>query len=166
MTRIAKTRIAPKRPVASCLAVTLALALAACATVPPADHATLARQVTETEQAFAGTMARRDFAAFERFLADDAVFYSGPVPQRGEAAVAGFWKRYFAEGKAPFSWAPDRVDVLDSGTLAHSSGPVHDAEGKLIARFNSVWRREAAGQWKIVFDKGEPVCNYAGTARP
>lgn len=142
------------------------LAMSGCASVPTADNATLARQVTETEQAFADTMARRDFAAFQRFLADDAVFYNGPVPQRGKAAVAEFWKRYFTEEKAPFSWAPDRVDVPDSGTLAHSSGPVHDAEGKLIARFNSVWRQEAPGQWKIVFDKGEPTCHYTGAARP
>ena len=30
--------------------------------------------------------------------------------------------------------------------------------GKVIARFNSIWRREAPGVWKVVFDKGSPVC--------
>jgi ketosteroid isomerase-like protein len=146
-------------------ALAIALALAGCAVVPPADQATLARQVTETEQAFADTMARRDFAAFQGFLAEETVFYSsGPVPLRGKGAVAGFWKRFFDGEKAPFSWAPDRVDVLESGTLAHSSGPVRDPQGNLIARFNSVWRQEAPGQWKIVFDKGETVCDCAGKA--
>lgn len=145
-----------KRPA---VVVLVALALSGCATVPPADNAALARQVTEAEQAFAESMARRDFAAFQGFLANDAVFYSGPTPQRGKAAVAEFWKRYFTEQKAPFSWTPERVDVLDSGQLAYSSGPVRDPDGKLIARFNSVWRQEAPGQWRIVFDKGEPACN-------
>ncbi len=49
--------------------------------------------------------------------------------------------------------------MLDSGTLALSTGPVHDAQGKLIATFNSIWRQEAPGVWRIVFDKGSEVCN-------
>ena len=46
-----------------------------------------------------------------------------------------------------------------SGTLAHSSGPVHDANGRQIGTFNSVWRRGPGGTWLVVFDKGCPVCN-------
>jgi len=33
---------------------------------------------------------------------------------------------------------------------------VLDAAGKPIARFNSIWRQEAPGVWRIVFDKGQP----------
>jgi len=51
--------------------------------------------------------------------------------------------------------------VLDSGTLALSSGPVFDPDGKQIATFNSIWRLEAPGQWRIVFDKGSAACNCA-----
>jgi hypothetical protein len=46
------------------------------------------------------------------------------------------------------------VEVLDSGALALSSGPVYDDDGKLFACFSSIWRQEAPGQWKIVFDRG------------
>lgn len=46
--------------------------------------------------------------------------------------------------------------MLGDGTLAHSSGPVRDASGKPIARFNSVWRQEAPGVWRVVLDKGSP----------
>jgi hypothetical protein len=53
------------------------------------------------------------------------------------------------------------VEVLDSGDLALSSGPVRDASGKLIATFTSIWRREAPATWRIVFDKGNPVCPCA-----
>jgi len=49
-------------------------------------------------------------------------------------------------------------ELLDSGTLAMSSGPVYDPEGKRIGTFNSVWRREPDGSWKIVLDKGCPPC--------
>jgi hypothetical protein len=34
-------------------------------------------------------------------------------------------------------------------------GPVFDPAGKCIGRFNSIWRQEAPGVWKIVFDKGQ-----------
>ncbi|AXA90993.1 DUF4440 domain-containing protein [Massilia sp. YMA4] len=142
-----------------CLALPAAALLSACAQLPPGDNAELTRQVTETEKAFADTMARRDFAAFQTFLAEEAIFDGGREPLRGKAAVAAAWKRYFEGGQAPFSWEPDRVVVLASGTLAQSGGPVRDPQGKLTARFNSIWRQEAPGQWRIVFDKGEPVCD-------
>ena len=57
----------------------------------------------------------------------------------------------------PFSWEPEQVEVLDSGTLALSTGPVYDPNGKLIATFTSIWRQEMPGKWRIVFDKGNPV---------
>jgi ketosteroid isomerase-like protein len=144
------------------IAVVAAGLVLGCAAQPPQpDPALLRRQVAETERAFARTMAERDHAAFVRFLADDAVFLSEPATLRGRDAVAAAWKRYFDGPKAPFSWEPGRVEVLDSGALALSTGPVRDASGKLIATFTSVWRQEAPGVWRIVFDKGDDACDCA-----
>lgn len=131
--------------------------LAACSTPPPAkpgDLATLERQVADTERAFAKTMADRDLAGFSSFLADDTVFFSGPTPLRGKAAVTEFWKRFYDKPAAPFSWKPSKVQVLDSGTLALSTGPVYDPAGKCFGHFTSIWRQEAPGVWRIIFDKG------------
>jgi len=123
-------------------------------------------EVAATERAFARTMADRDHAAFVRFLADEARFFSGPGQLlRGRDAVAAGWKPYFTAPAPPFSWEPDEVEVLDSGTLALSSGPVRNAAGKQVGRFNSIWRREADGRWRIVFDKGERACD-CGAAPP
>ncbi|MGY4829844.1 DUF4440 domain-containing protein [Sphaerotilaceae bacterium SBD11-9] len=130
--------------------------LAACSTPPRPDLPTLQRQVIDTETAFAATMAKRDHAGFVSFLADDTVFFSGPTPLRGKAAVADWWKRFYATPEAPFSWKPEKVEVLDNGSLAMSTGPVLDPSGKAVASFTSVWRREPNGRWKIIFDKG---CN-------
>ena len=121
------------------------------------SNAELQTQVRERERAFAKTMADRDHAAFVSFLADETVFF-GKSPLRGKKAVADGWKAFYEGPKAPFSWEPDAVEVLDSGGLALSSGPVHDPDGKRVGTFNSVWRREADGQWRIVFDKGCPPC--------
>ena len=135
--------------------------LAAAATLAQAG-AELAAQVRATEQAFATTMADRDFAAFSAFIAEDTVFFGrGDAPLRGKAAVEAAWKGYFEGAAAPFSWAPEAVEVLDSGDLALSSGPVRDPAGARVGTFNSVWRRGGDGRWRIVFDKGCPPCAAA-----
>lgn len=136
----------------------LVAGMAACARPQPQSLATgetARRQVESTERAFAQTMADRDLAAFGEHVSLEAVFFSGPEALRGREAVVQWWSRYFKDAAAPFSWEPDQVEVLASGTLALSTGPVRDAQGKLIGRFASIWRQEQPGQWRIVFDRGE-----------
>jgi len=117
----------------------------------------LAAKVRAREAAFAKTMAERDVAAFSTFVAKDAVFL-GRTPLRGRPAVVEGWKAYFAGPKAPFSWQPERVEVIDSGTLAVSSGPVYDPEGQRVGTFNSTWRLDEDGEWRVVIDVGCPPC--------
>jgi ketosteroid isomerase-like protein len=135
--------------------------------VLPAHAETLAdltQQVRDTENAFAATMAARDHKAFATFIADDAVFF-GNAAIRGKAAVVESWKRLYEKADAPFSWRSEDVQVLDSGKLAHSSGPVFDPKGERVGTFNSIWRREKDGHWKVVFDKGCDVCKCAAAAK-
>jgi len=150
-------------------AVVTCLLLLSCASVagravaaePPSSEASLAAledEVRAAERAFAKTMADRDHAAFQSFVAEEAVFF-GREARRGRAAVAAAWKPYFDGPKAPFSWEPEHVAVLASGTLALSSGPVYDPDGKRAGTFNSTWRKEADGRWRVVFDKGCPPCS-------
>ncbi len=115
-------------------------------------------EVANVERAFAATMKARDHAAFAGFLSEEAVFSGGGKTLQGKQAVAEDWKKFYAKPDAPFSWEPDEVDVLASGTLARTSGPVYAPDGKLIARFNSIWRLEAPGTWRVVFDGGTEVC--------
>jgi ketosteroid isomerase-like protein len=120
-----------------------------------------ADEVRAAETAFAKSMADRNLAAFTALLADEAVFFGGKGVMRGKAAVAADWKRFFDGAAAPFSWAPAEVEVLPSGNLGFTSGPVYDPKGQRIGTFSSVWQRQADGTWKIVFDKGCPPCECA-----
>jgi ketosteroid isomerase-like protein len=113
-------------------------------------------EVFAAERAFARSMAERDFAAFTRHVAEDTVFFSGRQVLRGRAAVLAGWKAFFDGPAAPFSWEPDQVEVLGSGQLALSTGPVRSPQGEVIARFNSIWQRQADGRWQVIFDKGSP----------
>jgi ketosteroid isomerase-like protein len=115
------------------------------------------QQVFAAERAFAKSMADRDASAFASHVSDEAVFFSGKDVLRGKQQVLATWSRFFEGKTAPFSWEPDRVEVLQSGTLALSTGLVRDPNGKVVGRFNSIWRQEAPGVWRVVFDKGSPA---------
>jgi ketosteroid isomerase-like protein len=122
-----------------------------------ADPLSPTEQVFAVERAFAKTMADRDLQAFATFLSDEAVFFSGTKTLHGRQQITDAWAAYFTEPAPPFSWQPDQVAALESGTLALSTGPVVDPSGQVVGRFNSIWRLEAPGVWKIVFDKGSPA---------
>jgi ketosteroid isomerase-like protein len=138
-------------------AMALPLALAVNVVSAEAPDAQAARaEVFAAERAFARSMAERDFNAFARLVAEDTVFFSGRQTQRGHEAVLAAWKPFFDGPTAPFSWEPDQVEVLASGQIALSTGPVKNPQGEVIARFNSIWQRQADGRWQVVFDKGSP----------
>ena len=123
--------------------------------VPPApDLSDPTDVVRERERAFAQTMADRDFDAFLSFISPEAVFFGGQGALRGIETIGEAWRPYFDGPDAPFAWAPDVVEVLDSGRLALTSGPVTLPDGSEAGRFNSVWRLDADDVWRVVFDRG------------
>ncbi len=141
--------------------VVLATALVTAGSLAAQAPPSLADQVRAAETAFAGTMARRDLTAFGDFVSTEAIFFGRASSLKGRPAVVEGWKSLFDGPAAPFSWAPETVEVLASGTLALSSGPVLDPSGKRVGTFNSVWRLESDGHWRVIFDKGCPVCQCA-----
>lgn len=144
------------KPLIACVlaASAAAAAFAADAKSPEA----LGEEVRAAEIAFAKTMADRDHAAFTSLLSEEAVFWGPSGPMRGRAAVALEWKPLFEGPKAPFSWAPKNVAVVATGDVGFSSGPVSDPDGNRTGTYNSVWRKEADGKWRIIFDNGCPAC--------
>lgn len=124
------------------------------------DLVALQKQVFEAERAFARSMTERKHDDFIRHLSEHAIFFGGPDGKQalhGKAAVAAAWKSFYEGAQAPFSWDPDQVEVTPDGQLAHSTGLVRDRAGKPFGRFNSVWRQESPGVWRVVIDKGSPL---------
>lgn len=122
------------------------------------SRAELTEQVRATEIAFAKALADRDVAKFRSMIAPDVIWLADK-PLRGPDEVLTRWSKFFEGPTAPFSWAPELVEVQDGGKLALSTGPVLDPSGKRVATFTSIWRREASGEWRIIFDRGCPACN-------
>ena len=140
------------------MAIGVALLMIAAPAMAKKTNQELADEVRASEKAFAKTMADRDLKAFGTYVSKETLFFGGKGPLRGRDTVVEVWTRFFEGPAAPFSWEPETVEVLDSGTLALSSGPVHDRDGKLINTFSSIWRLEKDGKWRVIFDKGCPVC--------
>ena len=112
--------------------------------------------VRATETAFAKAFADRDQEAFFAYVLDDATFLSPRGMLRGKEAVVAAWSLYFEGDRAPFSWRPENVSVSADGTLALSNGPVFDPSGKVVGGFQSTWRLQKDGTWKILFDGSAP----------
>jgi ketosteroid isomerase-like protein len=119
-----------------------------------ATPAALSRQVFAAESSFAASMAKRDLEAFTAFVSSEAIFFGDTTVLRGRVAVVEGWRRFFTGPAAPFSWKPGVIEVLPSGNLALSSGPVFDPSGRRTGSFSSIWRRDPDGGWRIIFDKG------------
>ena len=119
-----------------------------------AQSASLRREVFAAESSFAASMAERNLEAFGSHVSPEAIFFGDTTVMRGKAAVLRSWRRFFEKPDPPFSWKPDVIEVLPSGMLALSSGPVFDPRGQQVGTFSSIWRRERDGRWLIIFDKG------------
>ena len=132
----------------------LILGLCSCSRTSHETVTSAASVVEAREVAFAKTMEDRDFDAFLSFVSPEAVFFNGNEPLRGHDAITQAWAPFFENEAAPFSWQPDVIEVLESGRLALSSGCVRGASGEILGRFNSIWRKDRDGQWRIIFDKG------------
>lgn len=142
------------------LAVLLIL-LTACATTPSPSIASARESLAAAETAFAQSMADRDFERFASFIDDEAVFLNGGQPLRGKVAILAHWKRFFDAPEAPFAWRPELAEVSATHGLGSTEGPVSTANGQVIARFYSTWKRQPEGRWTVIFDNGYDVCDCA-----
>jgi ketosteroid isomerase-like protein len=112
------------------------------------------------EISFSQSVENQDVAAFSSFIDADARFVGGSI-SRGPVEVTAAWSVFFADDGPEIKWRPQYIEVLEDGKLALSRGPyrmiTRDPEGKATEHwgtFNSVWRTQSDGTWKIVFDAG------------
>ncbi len=132
------------------------LAIALAAATPSGEE--LRQQVICAETGFSRTAERKDVAAFVEFVDPDARFVGGSV-SRGRAEIVAAWSWLFDSAGRSMRWRPKVVEVTADGNLAISRGPYRTRrigdDGKQVeswGSFVSTWRRNAEGEWKVVFD--------------
>jgi len=125
-------------------------------------HADVTDDIRCREIGFSIAAQERDPARFATFIDADARFVGSTVT-RGIGAIVEAWGAYLAPDGPTIIWRPQFVEVLDDGRLALTRGPYRvrsvAEDGSITERwgtFNSVWRLNTDGQWRIVFDAGTP----------
>jgi ketosteroid isomerase-like protein len=119
------------------------------------------QEILKVEADFAAMAARDGIAsAFLYFAAEDAVLMRNDQLFIGRAEL----EELFASGTsqprdAKLRWKPDFVDVSASGDLAYTYGSYTysyiDSTGAAVEQsgiFHTVWKRQADGSWRFVWD--------------
>lgn len=130
------------------------------------DRAARTEELRKVELAFAASVMENRPEVFAAFLDDEAVFVGGTDVRRGRATIVEAWKGFFAAGRPEFEWHPEVVELSADGQLGLTRGPwtirSREKDGRAVEQsgtFNSVWRRQADGSWRIVFDAGCAPCD-------
>ena len=113
-----------------------------------------------SEVAFSKAAETRNAEAFAAFIDADARFVGASVA-RGVEEIVAAWAPFFADDGPAIRWRPQFVEVLANDSYAFSRGPYRitstDELGNSVemwGTFNSVWRRNADGRWRVVIDAG------------
>jgi len=122
--------------------------------------ADLADDVRCREIGFSKSVETLDAERFSSFIDADARFVGNSV-LHGPVTITEAWGVFLTDGGPTIKWRPRFVEVLQDGTLALTRGPyqmiTRDDQGvetEHWGTFNSVWRLNDDGQWRIVFDVG------------
>lgn len=123
-------------------------------------YADVIDEVRCQEIAFSRSVENKNLESFRSFLDSDARFVGSRVT-RGPEEIISAWQVFFSDDGPTIKWRPRFVEVLEDGTLALTRGPYRmidkDADGnpaEYWGTFNSVWRKNADGEWRVVFDAG------------
>jgi ketosteroid isomerase-like protein len=108
------------------------------------------RQAEETwGRAIAAKSVEQTVAVYdpEAVTAGSAMF-----PARGLEEFRVNWAKQFGRPDFALSWKVEKVTVIESGTIACTTGtwrsPAPQASGPYLA----VWRKQVDGQWKLLID--------------
>lgn len=116
-------------------------------------------EVMQTELDFAEMAKTEGIAkAFEVFAADDAVLLRNNALVLGKEGIRKLYENRNLNNVS-LEWKPDFIEVSASGDLAYTYGKYNystvDSAGVTTSSngiFHTVWKRQADGSWKYVWD--------------
>ncbi len=118
-------------------------------------------EVACAEMTFSHSIESHDATLFQSLVDSDARFLGSAV-LRGDDGVTAAWSGLLDPAGADLVWRPATVEVLKPGELAFSRGPYRTttADGaETWGMYNSMWRRDDGGSWKVILDAGYPAAD-------
>lgn len=119
------------------------------------------KEIMDTEEAFSEMAGERGISeAFLGFAAKDVVINRNDSLIFGIKGLQQYYQPKPVNNKnEKLSWKPDFVDVSNSGDLGYTFGKyvysVSDSMGNtrsVTGVFHTVWKRQADGTWRFVWD--------------
>jgi len=119
------------------------------------------QEILAAEQRFSNLAERKGIrCAFTTYMAEDAVLMRGNKLVIGAESISTFFAdQTVPENDESLTWKPDFVDVAASGDLGYTYGKYiysfSDSTGKKVEHagvFHTVWKRQADGTWRFVWD--------------
>lgn len=117
-------------------------------------------EIANTEKQFMEMAAKEGLAkAFTFYAADSAVINRGNSIIKGKAAISKIYNKPSVQTNIKLIWEPDFIDVSAAGDLAYTYGQytysytdTTGTEHSTTGYFHTVWKRQANGSWKYVYD--------------
>ena len=99
------------------------------------------------------------YEAFDTYMDDSATIYrEGQHPFIGREAIRPLFPK---EGGGTLEWEPFKAEVAESDDLGYTLGKwtytatgKDGSESKSYGYYVSIWKKQADGSWKYVFDTG------------
>ena len=124
-----------------------------------------AAAIMKADADFNQAVADRDLKRFLSFVGEPATFNGGtPNEVHGRDAVAKDWTPYFQANGPRLTWKPTKAEILGHGDLGYTVGswelrapPVGGqppATSVTRGNYLTVWKKQADGAWRMVFDTG------------
>ncbi|MDX1392932.1 MAG: nuclear transport factor 2 family protein [Gemmatimonadota bacterium] len=126
--------------------------------MPPAD----AGQLMEADRTFASEVAARGIDAWVEAFAEDGAMLRPGAEVRGHGAIREAMAGAFSSPGSSLTWDPTHAEISSSGDLGYTIGryvstaPGPDGPTTSEGAYTTVWRRNPAGDWKVVLDLGVP----------
>lgn len=123
--------------------------LAACSA--PADTAPDASPVIAAERAFAAEAAQTGWVeAFLNHSSPEAIVLAAQ-PENAHQSLASIDPAN--RGDTSLTWGPDFAGISRAGDFGFTTGP-YNGDGQAFGQYFTVWRRQADGSWKWIYDGG------------
>lgn len=120
----------------------------------------------DADRRFAADVARRGLEAWVDVFLPDGAMIHGAERIAGKAAVREFMRPVLTNPAERLRWAPIASGLSPAGDLGHTFGAwvseKRSDDGATWAEasrgaYVTIWKQNAAGQWQVLFDTGDPA---------
>lgn len=130
-----------------------------CVTDAATRKLTLEDELMDADRAFARDVQQRRLEGWiEAFDEHGSQVDDRGVPVTGHAAIRAYMQAAFADTGFELRWEPVEASVPEGGKLGFvwgrwtlRSAPADEVRGHYL----DIWKRDASGRWKLLFDVGE-----------